>query len=138
MGNEMKFRLWQTGDFSTSELEIATPHELFEMWCNYEGLTHYADSIINALRECGYNVEVPARKTEMYVVSIVEWNGDEVYSERHMYHRTFRGAVSEALNRVRRLRKYRGRTIRRIEKTWYTVDSSDDIRIYIEKRIMRD
>lgn len=56
MGAEMRFRLWQTGEFSTSELEVATPHELFEMWCNYEGIIGYADSIINALAECGYTV----------------------------------------------------------------------------------
>ncbi len=58
-GSEMKFRLWQTGEFDLRELEIATPHELFEMWCNYEGLTHYAGSILNALRECGYTVNAP-------------------------------------------------------------------------------
>ena len=110
-GSEMKFRLWQTGDFSTRELEIATPHELFEAWCNYEGIVGYADSILNALRECGYNVEVPASKTEMYVVTVTVWHGDEVSSERFMYHRTFRGAVMDVLDRVRRLRKYRGRTI---------------------------
>ena len=57
MGNEMKFRLWQTGEFDLRELEIATPHELFEMWCNYEGFVHCADSILNALRECGYALE---------------------------------------------------------------------------------
>lgn len=56
MASEMRFRLWQTGEFSTSELEVATPRELFEMWCEYEGLMFYADSILNALAECGYVV----------------------------------------------------------------------------------
>lgn len=57
MGAEMKLRLWETGEFDVDELKIMTPKELFEAWCNYEGLVHYADSIINALRECGYKVE---------------------------------------------------------------------------------
>lgn len=59
MGSEMRFRLWQTGEFDTRELEVATPRELFEMWCEYVGIIGYADSIINALRECGYTVDVP-------------------------------------------------------------------------------
>lgn len=54
----MKERLIATGDFTASELECATPHELFELWCNYEGLVHYADKILEALRDCGYEVKV--------------------------------------------------------------------------------
>ena len=56
MGSEMKFRLWQTGDFDKEELECATPKELFGMWCNYEGLCGYASTILDRLEECGFFV----------------------------------------------------------------------------------
>lgn len=52
----MKEMLLKTGDFTTRELECATPHELFELWCDYEGLIGYADKILCALEDCGYSV----------------------------------------------------------------------------------
>lgn len=64
MGEEMRTRLYQTGDFKTGELDIATPHELFEAWCNYIGLVHCADSILTALSACGYKIELPTTETE--------------------------------------------------------------------------
>lgn len=38
-------------------LQTATPHELFDMWLDYEGVLGYTDQIIKALRESGYVVE---------------------------------------------------------------------------------
>lgn len=54
---EMKRRLLETGMLSERELECATPHELFEYWCNYEGLVGYADKILEALADCDYEVK---------------------------------------------------------------------------------
>lgn len=70
--SEMRFRLWQTGEFDTRELEIATPYELFEAWCNYEGIGH-AQSILCALKECGYIVSVP-NSGRGYVIQCIHLN----------------------------------------------------------------
>lgn len=59
---DMKERLIATGDFTARELECATPHELFEFWCNYEGLIGYADDILSALEDCGYRVSAASQK----------------------------------------------------------------------------
>lgn len=56
MRNLMVQRLVETGDFTERELKGLSEFELFETWCNYEGLVNYASDIINALGECGFSV----------------------------------------------------------------------------------
>lgn len=54
--NEMVKRLMETGEYEAWELYGLTSGELFEKWCEYEGLVGYSDRIIRMLKECGFDV----------------------------------------------------------------------------------
>jgi len=76
---------------------------------------------------------------EVYIVTSIEYYGDEISSELNEYHKTFAGAVRKALSEKRRYSKL-GYTMKRYDKSWYGSDDCGEVRatVYIIKRPLED
>lgn len=57
-------RLKATGDFTPEDFADCTPRDLFRMWLEYEGIIGYSGKILNALKDCGFQMENMAKVDE--------------------------------------------------------------------------